>query len=188
MTASPPSSRAAEASRTRDDAALRRVFDRCYREHRDRIFQLCLRFGAGRRDWAEDVTHDVFVKLYERLADLADHEDLGGWLYRVAANHSISRLRREQGWLGKLKQLIVAKSAAPTDEVVAGKQRAARALATLDQLPPKERVVICMKILDGKSQREIAETLEMSEGYVSKLVTRALARIRDDGWEGGDDE
>ena len=40
---------------------------RLYEEHRDRVFSLCLRYGAGNVAWAEDATHDVFVRLLERL-------------------------------------------------------------------------------------------------------------------------
>jgi RNA polymerase sigma factor (sigma-70 family) len=147
------------------------VFDACYREHRDRVFGLCLRYGGGRPAWAEDVTHDVFMKLYVHLPALEKHDDLGSWLYRVAANIAISHLRREQSFIGKLRRAFAAESLAeaPIDEQLSERQSADRAVATLRTLPAKERVVLCMKILDGKSQREIAELLSLSEGYVSKL-------------------
>jgi RNA polymerase sigma factor (sigma-70 family) len=63
------------------------------------------------------------------------------------------------------------------------KQRADRVLETLGTLPPRERVAICMKLLDDASQRDIARALELSEGYVSKLIQRGLRRIADAGWE-----
>jgi len=44
-----------------------------------------------------------------------------------------------------------------------------------------------MKLLDGKSQREIAETLSVTEGYVSKIFARGWERIRAAGWEGDDE-
>jgi RNA polymerase sigma-70 factor (ECF subfamily) len=55
--------------------------------------------------------------------------------------------------------------------------------STLEQLPPLERVVLVMRQLEGMSQQEIAATLNLSKGYVSKLVHRAIARIRAAGWE-----
>jgi RNA polymerase sigma factor (sigma-70 family) len=54
---------------------------------------------------------------------------------------------------------------------------------TLERLPARERVVMCMKLLDGMNQQEIADTLGFSKGYVSKLVTKAVARLRTLGWE-----
>ena len=63
------------------------------------------------------------------------------------------------------------------------RERAAEALRALRELPPNERVVICMKLLDQLPQREIAATLGLSEGYVSKLVRRGLDALRSKGWE-----
>ena len=62
------------------------------------------------------------------------------------------------------------------------RQSLAQAAKLLGELPGLQRVALCMKLLDGKSQREIASALELSEGYVSKLVARAEARIREQGW------
>jgi len=45
-----------------------------------------------------------------------------------------------------------------------------------------------MMVLDGKMQREIADDLGFSEGYVSKLIAKAWHRIKEDGWEGDDEQ
>ena len=60
---------------------------------------------------------------------------------------------------------------------------AAAAMRLLNTLPPKERMVLSMQVLDGHSQREIAWMLGFSEGYVSKLLARAWKSIRAAGWE-----
>src|SRR5262249_45096925 len=141
--------------------------------------------GGGRIGWAEDATHDVFVKLLESLPELDDPQDLGGWLYRVACNLCVSRLRREQSLFGRVKAALLDQSETETDLVeIEDRTEARAALEALGSLPGKERVVLCMKVLDGKSQREIAELLSLSEGYVSKLVTRAWAKLKAAGWDG----
>lgn len=165
------------------------AFETCYQAHRERVFHWGLRFGGGRAAWAEDLTHDVFLKLLEKLPELTNHDDLGGWLYRVTANLAISRLRRDRSLLSRLKRIVVsAYRAFPASPQVAVEQKeAARAaLESLKRLPERERVVLCMKVLDGKSQKEIADALSMSEGYVSKLISRALETIRALGWEVSD--
>lgn len=162
------------------------TFSACYAEHHRRIYQACLRFGSGDHGFAEDVTHDAFIKLLQHLPRLQDHEDLGAWLYRVATNLALSRLRRQRwfgAWLRRQAPTPLADTR-PTPESSAELREAAeRALRTLAALPPRERIVICMKVLDDKSQIEIAETLSLSEGYISKLLTRAWRRIREAGWE-----
>lgn len=142
-------------------------FEDCYRAHWRTVYRLCLRYGGGDASWAEDVTHDVFVKLLERLEELDDPDDVGGWLYRVAANQAISALRRQRSLLGRLSRLLTAaplRKEPTAEDLLSTKETAARALETLRELPPQERVVLCMKLLDGRSQREIATALGLSEG------------------------
>jgi RNA polymerase sigma-70 factor (ECF subfamily) len=155
------------------------------------VFHRCLRYGAGDVAFAEEVTQDVFLKLLEHLPHLRDTHDLGGWLHRVAANLAISRLRRERSLVGKLRALWFAADRADTEtarHVIEREQTARDIREALRMLPPRERVVICMKVLDGASQREIARTLELSEGYVSKLIQRSLQRLAAAGWEVDDVE
>jgi RNA polymerase sigma factor (sigma-70 family) len=179
---------------TLNDPAIATAFDRCYRAHRHDVYRLGLRYGAGRRAWAEDVTHDVFIKLLEHLPRLRDTTDLAGWLYRVTANTCISRLRREQSFLARLRPAVSldpdadadAKPSPETD--LTAKQTTSAALAAFAALPARERVVLSMKVLDGKTQRDIASVLDMSEGYVSKLLARAWKRLRAAGWEVSDDQ
>ena len=165
------------------------VFNACFRTHRERVFHVARRLGGGDAGWAEDVTHDVFLKLLEHLPGLEDTGDLGGWLYRVTVNTALSRLRHERSVFGRVLRALRAEGEprAPSPEtLLAEHEGAAAALRVLAELPPKERVVLSMKVLDGLSQQEIAQTLSLSEGYVSKLVTRAWERVRAAGWEVAD--
>jgi RNA polymerase sigma factor (sigma-70 family) len=161
------------------------TFKACYDAHWDRVFHLCLRYGGGNAAWAEDVAHDVFIKLLEHLPSLDTTADLGGWLYRVAANQALSRLRRDRSWMSRLGRMLRDREEATdaTPESLLQQHRlAAEAVAALGELPPRERVVLTMKLYDGLPQQEIARTLGMSKGYVSKLVARGLERLRAAGW------
>jgi RNA polymerase sigma-70 factor (ECF subfamily) len=161
-------------------------FEACYAAHHRKVLHLGMRYGAGNAAWAEDLAHDVFVRLAEKIDELHNLEDVGGWLYRVASNLAISRLRRERSFLGRVATTLRADGNAcdpGAESVVVERQLGEKAMAALRKLPPKEQVVLSMKILDDKSQKEIAEALSMSQGYVSKLVARALGRIEKEGWE-----
>jgi RNA polymerase sigma factor (sigma-70 family) len=169
-------------ARARQEAS----FAECYAAHHRRIYHLCLRYGSGDHGFAEDVTHDAFVKLLQHLPRLRDHDDLGAWLYRVATNLALSELRRRRSlraWFDRRGPAEVAAADPAPDLAAEQRQAAQHALQTLATLPPRERVVVSMKLLDGKSQTEIAETLSLSEGYVSKLLARGWDRIRAAGWD-----
>jgi RNA polymerase sigma factor (sigma-70 family) len=168
-----------------------RSFAACYAEHHRRIFHLCLRYSGGDQELAADVTQEAFIKLLEHLPNLKQHEDLGGWLYRVATNCALSELRRRRrlfAWLERRNSQSVTAVVSSPDQLAEEREEALHVLETLSTLPPRERIVICMKVLAGKSQAEIAETLSLSEGYVSKLLARAWRRVQEAGWKGGADD
>jgi RNA polymerase sigma-70 factor (ECF subfamily) len=169
-----------------DAASASASVEACYAAHHAKVLHLGLRYGRGDAAWAEDLAHDVFVKLAEHRAELHSLDDIGGWLYRVASNLAISRLRRETSFWRRVAVILTPdrhEVAQAPDAALEQQQLADRAMAALHALPPKQRVVLSMKILDGKSQAEIAALLSMSEGYVSKLVARALRRPERLGWE-----
>ncbi|WP_241758619.1 RNA polymerase sigma factor [Pyxidicoccus parkwayensis] len=161
-------------------------FDTLYEEHAEDVFVWARRYAAGRSGWAEDITHDVFLKAWEHRAWLRE-EDVRGWLFRVTQNVAFSALRRENTFRRRVTDLLFPPQRAETEsspEAVLERREALRsATATLDRLPGQERVVMALKLLDDLSQREIAQLLSLSEGYVSKLISRAQDRLSAWGWK-----
>lgn len=160
-----------------------------YRQHRDQVYRLAMRYGRGDRTWAEDVTQDVFVSLCKVIDRLEDDEALKGWFYRVATNRCLSRLRREAVANAPAVRWLLGRAAQVPEnpEAQAAERRDLRRVdAMLDSLPPKQRIAFCMYRLDGKEQAEIGEILGFSKSYVCKLIKRAEASIREAGWEVGE--
>ena len=153
-----------------------------YQQFKEKVFHLCLRFGCGNVAWAEDVTHDVFVKVLENYGQIV-WDDAGGWIYRVTVNTCLSRLRRENSLWRRVQTKLVAWSAMaerrPTtpQESVLRSAQAAELLDALDALSPLERTIFSMRYLDQVSQTEICRTLSLSKGYVSKVLARARVKV-----------
>jgi RNA polymerase sigma factor (sigma-70 family) len=160
-------------------------FEALYLQHRCRVLEWSMRFMAGRADLAEDLAQDVFLKLHGRLSSLSHADDLAGWLYRVTANLAVSHLRRERFFIRRITRLWAGDERAQPSaaEVFEQREQTEAVSRALETLPARERVVVCMWFLDGLAQRDIARTLEFSEGYVSKLLARGKARLRGRGWE-----
>ncbi len=159
-----------------------------YREHRDQVYRLALRYGRGDRTWAEDVTQDVFVSLCKVIDRLEDDEALKGWFYRVATNRCLSRLRRETVANAPAVRWLLGRAArlpADPEALTTERRDLARVNEMLETLPPKQRIAFCMYRLDGKEQADIGEILGFSKSYVCKLIKRAEASIRAAGWEVG---
>lgn len=167
---------ASTAHRTGRADARRTTVARLYATHRASVYRLCLRYGSGDRAWAEEVTGDVFVTVMARVDRLGDQDDLGGWFYRVTTNHCLKRLRRDRvrrtfGLDGR------ARSADRPGAAAMARVDLQVVLAAMAALPPKERVALSMHALDGQTLTEIGEVLGHSKGYVSKLISRARARL-----------
>jgi RNA polymerase sigma factor (sigma-70 family) len=163
------------------------IFESLYERHRLKVFKLCVRYGGGSSVWAEDVTHDVFLKLFEELPKLDAREDLGGWLYRVTSNLALRRLQRDRSLIERVVRLVQSAPQPSAEQLVQRREETAAALSAIEALPPKERVVMLMKLVDGTSQTEIARALGMSKGNVSKLVALGRAKLIAGGWEVGDE-
>jgi RNA polymerase sigma factor (sigma-70 family) len=161
-------------------------FEELYQQYAAQVFAWARRYAHGRSAWAEDLTHDVFVRAWEHRDELRD-DDVKAWLFRVTQNRAFTVLRRESSLSQRLRQALDwgwrPESPATPEEALDQLQTTHAASAALHKLPGQERVVLCLKILDGLSQREIAELLSLSEGYVSKLVSRATARLAAQGWK-----
>jgi RNA polymerase sigma-70 factor (ECF subfamily) len=159
-----------------------REFTSAYEAHSQRVLRLCLRYGGGSMAWAQDVTQDVFVKLLTHLPKLSATEDVEGWLVTVATRMCLKRLRRESTVFGRvvLKLTGASEVAEAPDAMFELKEDARGALAALKRLPPNERMVMTLLLVEDKSQQEIAAQLGFSKGYVSKLVARGKELLHED--------
>jgi len=164
------------------------TFEELYQQNVAQVFAWARRYAGGRAGWAEDVTHDVFIRAWKHREELR-HEDVRGWLFRVTQNRALSLLRREVSLVGRLRQAIHLawhpEAPATPEEALDRRQSASAASEALQSLPGQERVVLTLKVIDGLSQREISQMLSLSEGYVSKLVARATGRLAAQGWNAG---
>jgi RNA polymerase sigma-70 factor (ECF subfamily) len=168
------------------EAAHTQRVELLYREHRDLVYRLALRYGGGNGAWAEDVTQEVFLRLFEVVDRLEDREGLEAWFYRVTSNRCLNRLRAERiRNSAPVRWLLGKRAQQPEDpeNLTAVREELRQAWTLLQTLPPKERVAFSMHYIDGKKQNEIARILGHSKGYVCKLIKKAETRVREAGWE-----
>ena len=171
------------AGRVLDEIAIGEL----YREHGPAVFRKCLALSGGNVAWAEDATHDVFMRLLEHQDEVDAARNVGGWLRTVAFRLCLDRLRHERTIWSRIKAKLTA--AVPDqphidpESALRIKGKMQRASALLQNLSPKERAVVVMRYIDDLPQHEMARILGWSEGYVSKVLKRASARLRQAGWE-----
>jgi RNA polymerase sigma-70 factor (ECF subfamily) len=156
------------------------AFDVVHAEFNARLFGFLSRL-CHRRDVAEDLLEETWLRLVTHASRLTDDTRLGPWLFTVARNVYLTHCRRrsrEDSQPGSLLSLWPAGDASPFDETAA-KQLAERLDAEIAELPPSYQEVLRLVSVDGLRPAEAAEVCGVTPETVRQRLSRARARL----WE-----
>jgi RNA polymerase sigma-70 factor, ECF subfamily len=151
--------------RRRYDEALERLLDR----HEQQVFRMAVMVlrDAGR---AEDVTQDIFVKLWRALPDYDGRASVSTWLYTIARNTCLSAARAESYRRTRSLDETPEPAAPGPDREPALDLALTRAIETLPEI---QREVITLFYLQERSVRDVAALLDLPEGTVKSHLHRA---------------
>ena len=161
------------------------AFRPLYERYRDRVYSTAYRI-TGDAGLAQDVTHDVFVQVYERLGQFRRRSRFSSWLYRVAVNRAtdVARRRGRERWLfagrvgepGAEAEVPAAHEGGPA-QVVESAELAEEVARAVGELSLKLRAVVVLRYFEGLSYQEIAEVIGRSVGTVKSRLSRAHGRL-----------
>jgi len=167
-----------EGCRRGDEVAWRELG----RRHTRKVFGLAYRF-SGRVDEAEDLTQEVFVKVYERLGRYrADEGAFGTWLMTVARNHAIDHYRRRREERARTLDSIedlerLASRDERHDRSYEREERARLVRRALRALPHELREAVVLCDLQGLPYQEIADSLGVPLGTVKSRINRGRLEL-----------
>lgn len=149
-------------------------------QHSARVFRLAYRLTGNRHD-AEDLTQEVFVRVFRSLSSYTPGT-FEGWLHRITTNLFLDQVRRKQR---------IRFDALPDDagDRMAGNDVGPERMwefnnldhdvqAALDTLPPEFRAAVVLCDIEGLSYEEIAATLNIKLGTVRSRIHRGRAQLR----------
>jgi len=156
-----------------DEAACRLLLNR----HLPRILALARRMLKNRED-AEEVAQEVFLRVWTRAGEWEPgRAQFRTWLYRVATNLCLDRLRRHKN--DDLESIPEPASMDPTpEESLQNKDLSEIVARALDSLPDRQRAAIQLCHYQGMSNIEAAEALEVSVEALESLLSRARRQLR----------
>lgn len=160
------------------------AFHLLVKRHRAMIYRVAYQFAGNHHD-AEDITQEVFIKVYRSLDRFRQDAQLTSWMYRIAMNACIDHKRRQSpagaapfGEEAELKMLNTpAESPGPEEQAYAGELGDVLE-HEIQRLPPGQRVVFIMRHHQGLKLIEIAKTLGLAEGTVKRQLHAAVHRLR----------
>ena len=159
--------------------------------HSHSVFRLAYRMTGNRHD-AEEVVQEAFLRGYQKLGQFASRANFGTWVYRIAANYAIDRMRQRQKEDARRETPRVedgdgmdndpvnrVQDEAPTPERLTQslelRKQMEQALAALSEA---ERTAFVMRHWEGCGIEEIAGVLKSSSSAAKNTVFRAVQKLR----------
>ncbi|MDQ1350489.1 MAG: hypothetical protein QG657_791 [Acidobacteriota bacterium] len=166
----------------------RNAFREIVEDNKKKIFYLAFDFTGSIQD-AEDLSQDVFIKAFRSLHTFKGEASISTWLYRITLNTFLALKRK--------KSFEIEKNQAPLDESVSAdpvfpgnpstgnpetyaesRQMQMHIQQALDTLSPRERSVFVMRHYRGMPGKTVGELLNISEGTVKSLLSRAIRKMQ----------
>lgn len=165
-------------------------FQQVYDEYQERIFRY-LTLMVGKNE-AEDLTQEVFVKIGQALETFRGESSLSTWIYRIATNAAIDKLRHTLNRLSGERLLTIetitetkkdeniwtGETAESTEQSVIRQEMNGCIREIISTLPEAYRAVIVLSELEGQSDHEIADILGLTLHAAKIRLHRARAKLK----------
>jgi RNA polymerase sigma-70 factor (ECF subfamily) len=167
----------------------RSAFREMVETHKKKIYFLALDMVGNPAD-AEDVSQEVFLRVFRSFKTFKQDAKLGAWIYRITYNASIDHLRKravtpepmadEALETGFQSHPQIAEPQASLNPAVAAERGLLqdRIEKALGNVSPREKAVFLLRHYEDLSLKEIAESLELTVGSVKSYLFRAVRKLR----------
>lgn len=158
-------------------------------QHAGQIYRLALRMMGNEAD-AEDVLQETFLSAFKAIDRFEGRSSLSTWLYRIANNAALMRLRRKEPDQVSMDEPIERDDGdliprqffdfccLPEDDLMRDEARVEMQRA-IDELSPSLRSVFVLRDIEGLSTQETADALDLSVSAVKSRLMRARLSLRE---------
>ncbi|MET3574428.1 RNA polymerase sigma factor SigW [Bhargavaea ullalensis] len=163
------------------------AFEEIVSLYQNRLYQVCYRM-LGNRHEAEDITQEAFIRAYINLHTFDQKRKFSTWLYRIATNLCIDRIRKKKpdafldapvpGTEGLDHYSSIAHDSPLPEEEVERMELQDRVQYEIGRLPDKYRSAIVLRYIEELPLQEISEILELPLGTVKTRIHRGREALR----------
>lgn len=163
--------------RLKNPATRTAAFEEMVRKYSARLYQQIRRFVLYHDD-ANDVLQNVFVKAWTGLDSFRGDAQISTWLYRIAANESLTFISRQRQTLSLDDEGVAAIAASlESDPYFDGDATEARLQAAIASLPDKQRIVFNLRYYEEMPYEEMSRLLDTSEGALKASYHFAQQKV-----------
>lgn len=153
-------------------------FNQFYANYFPKIFKYVFFRVGGHRELAEDLTSEIFLKVYNAFDTYDESKSHSSWVYTIARNHLANYYRSAGREVTDEDFESLPVAADDLEERFAASEEEATLLKGIAALRPKDAVLIKMKYLDGFSYEEMAGALKREKGALKVATFRAMQELR----------
>ncbi|MCE7870651.1 sigma-70 family RNA polymerase sigma factor [bacterium CPR1] len=158
------------------------AFEQLVERHAGGVYHLALKMLHNPAD-AEEVLQETFLSAYTHMANFRRQSSFKTWLYRIAANHALTRLRKDKGkleqWLDDEAELVTTDRSSDPEVAAEDEELRRRLIQAMDALPPAYRPVFWLRDVEGLSTQEVADVLGLELANVKTRLLRARLKLRE---------
>jgi RNA polymerase sigma factor (sigma-70 family) len=159
-----------------------KYFGILYDRYSNLVYNKCLRFVSDKQE-AQDMTHDLFIKLYMKLRLFEGKSEFSTWLYSFTYNFCINHLQRKVAVKKELmKELNEANEIVPSeiDDSEIYQLKSDKLKIALERIDPKDKLILLMKYQDDFTIKEMVAATGLGESAVKMRINRAKKRVLDE--------
>jgi RNA polymerase sigma-70 factor, ECF subfamily len=170
--------RVIEACQQGDRDAFRVLFE----TYKDKVYSIAVYSVGGDRSIADDVTQQIFLKLFTTIQQFRGESEFTTWLYRLVVNACMDERRRRRRLLSlgdatKTFPMSDQSEKRPQEKQYAQLEVAEAVRLAINELKPKFRLPILLKYVEGLSYEEIASVMGCSKGTVASRLNRGHGQL-----------
>ncbi len=163
------------------------AYEKLVKLYQNKVYNTCYSF-LKQSDIAEDQTQEVFILIFNSIAQFEEKSSLSTWIYRITVSRCLDYLRSQNRQKRKstgllslfgLAQEIPANNDFTPYEHLENKEYAKIIADTLDEMKGKYKTAFVLKYMEGLSQKEIAQIMECSEKAVEGILARAKIILKE---------
>jgi len=153
------------------------AFGLLYDKYQPQIYRF-IYLKVGQREEAEDLTHQVFLKSWQSIAEYRFQGfPFSSWLYSIARHQIIDYYRTRKSEIA-LESVTEFKVENPAPKIIDNNLDIERVKRALQQLKTEQQDVIILRFIEDLSLQEVASILNKTEGAIKLLQHRAIKKLR----------